>query len=135
MGWSKYPYQFELTHSTEVRSERKIGKRPTGVTKRDENPRGTVGEVTVKQIYQCNICGTSLQSLRSYNRHSDFHKGKFKHTCAYCQKGFMSSTDLKGHMAKHTNVKVHQCEICLKKFAYHTSLNRHMGLAHAAKSF
>ena len=106
MEWPKYPNQFELTHSTEVRSKRKIGNPPTSVTKRDEKPRGTVAEVTVKQIYQCNICGTSLQSLSSYNRHSDFHKGKFKHTCAYCQKGFMSSTDLNGHMAKHTNVKV-----------------------------
>ena len=132
----KYPQRNEYMHPPIERRkpcEDQLKNTKTSATKNKKHKSFVNQEVTVKQIYQCNICGSNLQSLASYNRHSDFHKGHFKHQCTICQKGFMSSADFIGHMAKHTNFKEYGCETCGKKFAYHTSLNRHMRTVHAVK--
>ena len=130
----KYVHQYGQLHPPSSR-RKPYARTPVKTATNKEKPKSLVvsEEVTVKQIYQYIICGTTMQSLASYNRHSDSHKGNFKHTCSICQKGFMSSADFTGHMAKHTNLKEYDCVICGKKFAYHTSLNRHMRMVHTVK--
>ena len=135
-----YSHQYGVSHSPQDRnSSRKNWKSAKVLGKLPKSRSGAKRELTinqevkVKRLYKCNICGTTLQCLSSYNRHSDFHKGNYKHKCSICHKGFMSAPHLSGHMAKHTNFKQHRCEICGKQFAYHSSLNRHMRKEHAPK--
>ena len=75
--------------------------------------------------HECNECKKTFTTLRNYQNHVDFHKGKFKHECELCQKKFNYTPHYTDHMNRHNRVRKFECEKCGCKFPEKFDLNRH----------
>ena len=98
------------------------------------------------KFYQCNICGTSLLSKKSFTKHyNSVHaknqkavreslakKNLLSHKCEICEKLFHSEINLRSHKIWHREWK-YECDICHLMFPSQGFVNSHRSQIHFPK--
>ena len=98
------------------------------------------------KFYQCNICGTSLLSKKSFTKHynsvhaknqktvreSLAQKNLLSHKCEICEKLFHSEINLRSHKIWHREWK-YECDICHLMFPSQGFVNSHRSQIHFPK--
>ena len=75
--------------------------------------------------HKCDLCGKSLNCLRSLKRHVEtFHTESSEHQCEKCEKKFKTPQSLRVHQAIHSDITF-ECDVCEAKFNRKDRLKRH----------
>ncbi|TWW79405.1 hypothetical protein D4764_10G0004350 [Takifugu flavidus] len=108
-------------------------------------------ELLGPELHQCDQCGRTFSSTRTWAAHMELHKqhlfwclscsrgfpdeialdkhlqghNRKQHTCKICRKGFAKVTELEVHYKSHTAAKVYQCTMCSKSFSFLGNLILH----------
>lgn len=111
----------------------------------------TLQELIRPDLHQCDQCGKTFASTRTWAAHMELHKqhlfwclscsrgfpdeialdkhlqghNRKRHTCKICRKGFSNVTELVRHYKSHTAAKVYQCTLCAKSFSFLGNLILH----------
>ncbi|KAK7081806.1 hypothetical protein SK128_025335 [Halocaridina rubra] len=76
--------------------------------------------------YVCHVCGQSLRSNGSYQRHMDIHKEIRGNACEICGRTFSRMEYYRDHKRIHTGEKPYECHLCKKTFSRLSNLHTHM---------
>ncbi|XP_014825771.1 PREDICTED: zinc finger protein 568-like isoform X1 [Poecilia mexicana] len=78
-----------------------------------------------QRSFTCDLCGRSLTSQCSLERHYRAHKGEKPFSCQTCGKSFSQMYSLNEHKRSHTGERPFSCQKCGKTFARMECLNVH----------
>merc|ERR1712098_110895 len=73
----------------------------------------------------CPLCGMTISTKRTFDRHMQRCTNDFKYSCLICGKGFTAEKKLIGHIRVHTKEKPFSCDKCGAKFAREYKLKDH----------
>merc|ERR1712098_926250 len=73
----------------------------------------------------CPLCGMTISTKRTFDRHMQRCTNDFKYSCLICGKGFTAEKKLIEHIRVHTKEKPFSCDKCGAKFAREYKLKDH----------
>lgn len=80
----------------------------------------------------CGLCGRTLSSASSLERHLRYHRGERRHACPYCPYRAVARDKLVRHLHTHTGHRPHRCRLCPFAAIQATDLRKHERSKHAA---
>ncbi|KAK3868621.1 hypothetical protein Pmani_027292 [Petrolisthes manimaculis] len=80
----------------------------------------------------CGLCGRSLSSTSSLERHLRYHRGERRHACPHCPYRAVARDKLVNHLHTHTGHRPHKCQYCPFATIQATHLRRHIRSKHPA---
>ncbi|XP_035219732.1 zinc finger protein 709-like [Stegodyphus dumicola] len=75
--------------------------------------------------YNCRICKTVFQDLKTFQEHLLTHEKPRPYVCQICNKSFAYKGTLRQHLHMHIGEKSHECKVCHKKFSIKSLLRKH----------
>ena len=73
----------------------------------------------------CSMCGLTISTKRTFDRHMQRCTNDFKYSCLICGKGFTTEKKLIEHIRVHTKEKPFSCDKCGTKFAREYKVKEH----------
>ncbi|XP_071523792.1 uncharacterized protein [Panulirus ornatus] len=79
----------------------------------------------------CWLCGRTLSSTSSLERHLLYHRGERRHACPHCPYRAVARDKLVRHLHTHTGHRPHRCHLCPFAAIQATDLRKHVRSKHA----
>ncbi|XP_042232921.1 longitudinals lacking protein, isoforms H/M/V-like isoform X27 [Homarus americanus] len=81
----------------------------------------------------CGLCGRTLSSASSLERHLRYHRGERRHACPICPYRAVARDKLVRHLHTHTGHRPHRCHLCPFAAIQATDLRKHVRSKHATE--
>ncbi|KAK4300510.1 hypothetical protein Pmani_027293 [Petrolisthes manimaculis] len=82
----------------------------------------------------CGLCGRSLSSTSSLERHLRYHRGERRYACAHCPYRAVARDKLVRHLHIHTGHRPHRCHLCPFAAIQATDLRKHIRSKHPTEA-